>query len=41
MRTGKIRKLRWSAQDGAVGWLVLGVVLGIALVIWFLLSLVF
>ncbi len=29
------------SEKGAIGWLLVGVLLGIALVIWFVLSLIF
>jgi len=31
----------FRSEAGAVGWLLVGVLLGIALVIWFVLSLIF
>lgn len=36
----RVRELLVS-ETGAVGWLIVGVLIGIVLVIWFLLSLIF
>lgn len=30
-----------DSETGAIGWLIVGVLIGIVLVIWFLLSLIF
>jgi hypothetical protein len=30
-----------ASETGAIGWMIIGVLIGIVLVIWFLLSLVF
>jgi hypothetical protein len=34
-------RVQLSSEAGAVGWLLIGVLLGIALVIWFVFSLIF
>jgi len=34
-------RVDWQSERGAVGWLLIGVLLGIVLVIWFVFSLIF